>query len=70
MNQQPGTVPKIDGRFFYYFCVVQGSAAYLLTALVGPTPPSAPVPLSAPASVVAQPPRFSSRRAPIRSATG
>lgn len=26
----------IDGRFFYYYCVIQGTMAYLLTALVGP----------------------------------
>ena len=36
MNQAPGTFPKIDGQFFYVFCVVQGAAAYLLTALIGP----------------------------------
>lgn len=36
MNQQPGTFPKIDGRFFYTFSIVQGAAAYLLTALIGP----------------------------------
>jgi ABC-2 type transport system permease protein len=26
----------IDGRFFYWFCIVQGAMAYLLTAVVGP----------------------------------
>jgi ABC-2 type transport system permease protein len=26
----------IDGRFFYAFCVVQGTLAYLLTAFIGP----------------------------------
>jgi ABC-2 type transport system permease protein len=28
---------RIDGRFFYGFCVVQGTLSYLLTALVGPS---------------------------------
>jgi len=27
----------INGRFFYYFCNVQGATAYLLTAFVGPS---------------------------------
>lgn len=36
MNQQPGNFPKVDGRFFYVFAVVQGAAAYVLTALIGP----------------------------------
>jgi ABC-2 type transport system permease protein len=31
-----GELLAINGRFFYYFCVVQGAMAYLLTALVGP----------------------------------
>jgi ABC-2 type transport system permease protein len=31
-----GSLLAINGRFFYYFCVVQGAMAYLLTALVGP----------------------------------
>jgi ABC-2 type transport system permease protein len=26
----------IDGRFFYFYCVIQGAMAYLLTAVVGP----------------------------------
>ena len=29
-------LPPIDGKFFYTFCKVQGTFAYLLTALVGP----------------------------------
>lgn len=36
MNQQPGAFPKVDGRFFYIFSVVQGAAAYVLTSLIGP----------------------------------
>src|SRR5580765_513472 len=31
-----GQLTRIDSRFFYYFCIVQGALAYLLTALVGP----------------------------------
>jgi ABC-2 type transport system permease protein len=31
-----GQLLAINGRFFYYFCIVQGAMAYLLTALVGP----------------------------------
>ena len=31
-----GQLMQIDTRFFYYFCIVQGAMAYLLTALVGP----------------------------------
>ena len=30
-------VLAISGRFFYYFCTVQGGIAYILTALVGPS---------------------------------
>lgn len=30
-------VLPIDGSFFYYICVVQGSLAFLLTAFVGPS---------------------------------
>jgi ABC-2 type transport system permease protein len=33
---QGGEFLRIDGRFFYAFCVVQGTLAYLLTAFVGP----------------------------------
>ncbi len=36
LQQQPANFPKVDGSFFYVFCVVQGAAAYLLTALIGP----------------------------------
>jgi ABC-2 type transport system permease protein len=36
LNQGPGVLPKVDGRFFYWFAVVQGGTAYLLTAIVGP----------------------------------
>ena len=32
-----GQLTQIDTRFFYYYCIVQGSMAYLLTALVGPS---------------------------------
>jgi ABC-type transport system involved in multi-copper enzyme maturation permease subunit len=31
-----GRLPPIDGRFFYFFCDVQGALAYLLTAFVSP----------------------------------
>jgi ABC-type transport system involved in multi-copper enzyme maturation permease subunit len=31
-----GRLPPIDGRFFYFFCNVQGGLAYLLTAFVSP----------------------------------
>ena len=29
-------LPQVDGRFFYFYCVVQGGLAYLLTAVVAP----------------------------------
>lgn len=32
-----GQMLAISSRFFYYYCIVQGAFAYLLTALVGPT---------------------------------
>jgi ABC-2 type transport system permease protein len=37
LSLRPGTLPAIDGRFFYMFCVVQGVLAFLLTAFVGPS---------------------------------
>lgn len=37
INFRAGTLTAIDGRFFYYYCVVQGTIAYLVTALVGPS---------------------------------
>jgi ABC-2 type transport system permease protein len=36
LNVRAGPVLQIDGRFFYFYSVVQGMLAYLLTALVGP----------------------------------
>lgn len=33
---QAGVLPTVNGHFFYSFCIVQGAAAYLLAALVGP----------------------------------
>lgn len=36
-NVQAGNFLDINGRFFLYFCNFQGAAAYLLTALVGPS---------------------------------
>jgi ABC-2 type transport system permease protein len=30
-------IGSINGRFFYYYCTVQGAMAYVLTALVGPS---------------------------------
>lgn len=29
-------LPHVDGRFFYFYSIVQGALAYLLTAFVGP----------------------------------
>ena len=37
INFRAGPLTAIDGRFFYYYCVVQGTIAYLVTALVGPS---------------------------------
>lgn len=37
LNFRAGPLTNIDGRFFYFYCVVQGTMAYLLTALVGPS---------------------------------
>jgi ABC-2 type transport system permease protein len=37
INFQGGEFLKIDGRFFYAFCIVQGILAYLLTAFIGPS---------------------------------
>ena len=37
LNLGNAQLPHIDGRFFYIFCTVQGSMAYLLTAFVGPS---------------------------------
>jgi ABC-2 type transport system permease protein len=31
-----GRLPPIDGRFFYFFCDVQGGLVYLLTAFISP----------------------------------
>jgi ABC-2 type transport system permease protein len=32
-----GALPEIDGQFFYVYSVVQGSLAFLLTTLIGPS---------------------------------
>jgi ABC-2 type transport system permease protein len=32
-----GAMPAIDGQFFNLYCVIQGSLAFLLTTLVGPS---------------------------------
>ena len=37
LSFRPGALPAIDGRFFYIFCVVQGSLAFMLTGIVGPS---------------------------------
>jgi len=37
LNMRSGSPTAIDGRFFYFFCVIQGAMAYLLTAFVGPS---------------------------------
>jgi ABC-2 type transport system permease protein len=29
-------MPQVDGQFFYIYCVIQGSLAFLLTTMVGP----------------------------------
>lgn len=36
LNMGNVKLPAIDGKFFYVFCRVQGTLAYLLTALVSP----------------------------------
>ena len=36
MQLRTGGLPPIDGQFFYIYCVVQGSLAFLLTTMVGP----------------------------------
>jgi len=36
-NISAGDFMEINGRFFYFFCTVQGAIAYLLTAFVGPS---------------------------------
>lgn len=36
MRFRPDTIPPIDGTFFYIYCVVQGSLAFLLTTMIGP----------------------------------
>ncbi len=36
MQLRTNGLPPIDGQFFYVFCVVQGSLAFLLTTMVGP----------------------------------
>lgn len=37
MRIPPGFLPAVDGRFFYNFSTFQGTLAYLLAALVGPS---------------------------------
>ena len=37
MRIPPDSLLAVGGRFFYYFCIVQGALAYLLTALIGPS---------------------------------
>jgi len=32
-----GAMPQVNGQFFYTYCVIQGSMAFLLTTLVGPS---------------------------------
>ncbi|MDH7599535.1 MAG: hypothetical protein QHH07_07885 [Sedimentisphaerales bacterium] len=36
LRLRSGILPQVDGRFFYFFCTVQGSLAFVLTALIGP----------------------------------
>jgi len=37
LRLRSGAMPPIDGEFFNVYCVVQGSLAFLLTTLVGPS---------------------------------
>ncbi len=37
LRLRPGTMPEIDGQFFYVYSVVQGALAFLLTTLIGPS---------------------------------
>lgn len=37
LRLQSDAMPQIDGKFFNVYCIVQGSLAFLLTTLVGPT---------------------------------
>jgi ABC-2 type transport system permease protein len=37
LNIPARLLPQIDGRFFYFYSIVQGALAYLLTAFVGPS---------------------------------
>jgi ABC-2 type transport system permease protein len=32
-----GSQPDVDGKFFYAYCVIQGTLAFLLTTLIGPS---------------------------------
>jgi ABC-2 type transport system permease protein len=36
LNLRNSALVAIDGRFFYFYCLMQGAMAYLLTAVVGP----------------------------------
>src|SRR5665213_882342 len=36
LNIPAARLPQIDGRFFYFYSIVQGALAYLLTAFVAP----------------------------------
>ena len=37
LSFRPGTIPPIDGSFFYVYCLIQGTMAFLLTTLIGPS---------------------------------
>jgi ABC-2 type transport system permease protein len=36
LSFRPGFIPPIDGSFFYFYCLVQGTMVLLLTTLIGP----------------------------------
>jgi hypothetical protein len=37
LNIRNPALVAIDGRFFYFYCLLQGAMAYLLTSVVGPS---------------------------------
>ena len=37
LRLRSGAMPEVDGQFFYVYCMVQGTMAFLLTTLVGPS---------------------------------
>ncbi len=37
LRLRSGAMPQVDGQFFNLYCIIQGSLAFLLTTLVGPS---------------------------------